>query len=56
MKETKKGSPGITDEMARRAYREFHPRARRMVLRFYRWLDPVKLTNLDKSSYRRKKK
>ncbi|MDQ3034726.1 MAG: alpha/beta fold hydrolase [Myxococcota bacterium] len=27
--ETKKGSPGITDELARTAYRALHPRARR---------------------------
>jgi pimeloyl-ACP methyl ester carboxylesterase len=47
VKETKKGSPGVTDEMARLAYREFHPRARRMVLRFYRWLDPSKLKGWD---------
>ncbi len=45
--ETKKGSPGITDELARAAYREFHPRARKMVLRFYRWLDPAKLEGWD---------
>ena len=47
VKETKKGSPGITDEMARSAYRAFHPRARRMVLRFYRWLDSAKLAGWD---------
>ncbi len=46
-RETRKGSPGITDAEARRSYREFHPRARRMVLRFYRWLDSEKLTGWD---------
>ena len=46
-RETRKGSPGITDAEARRAYRAFHPRARRMVLRFYRWLDSEKLTGWD---------
>jgi pimeloyl-ACP methyl ester carboxylesterase len=41
--ETKKGSPGITDEMAREAYRSFGPATRKMVLRFYREHDPAKL-------------
>jgi pimeloyl-ACP methyl ester carboxylesterase len=47
VRETKKGSPGITDAMAREAYRAFHPRARKMVLRVYRWLDPARLAGWD---------
>ncbi len=47
VRETQKGSPGVTPEQARAAWAEFTPATRRMVLRFYREADPEKLSGWD---------
>ena len=40
VRELKRGSPNIPTEYARQAYAEFGPHAKRMVLRWYRAMDP----------------
>lgn len=47
VRETRKGSPGITVEHAKAMYREFTPRTRRHVLRVYRERDPEKFRGWD---------
>jgi pimeloyl-ACP methyl ester carboxylesterase len=47
VRETKKGSPGVTREYARAAWAEYTPETRRMVLRLYREADPEKLRGWD---------
>jgi pimeloyl-ACP methyl ester carboxylesterase len=47
VRETQKGSPGVTREYARAVWAEFRPATKRMVLRLYRAADPEKLRGWD---------
>jgi haloalkane dehalogenase len=47
VRETRKGSPGITVDEAKAAYAAFTPATRRHVLRLYREMDPAKLAGWD---------
>jgi pimeloyl-ACP methyl ester carboxylesterase len=47
VRETRKGSPGMSVEHAKAAYAAFTPATRRHVLRMYREMDPAKLAGWD---------
>jgi haloalkane dehalogenase len=47
VREMRRGSPRIPKEYAVHAYREFTPATRRMVLRWYRAMDPETLVGWD---------
>jgi pimeloyl-ACP methyl ester carboxylesterase len=46
-RELRRGSPRMTKAYARAAYAEFHPGAKRMVLRYYRAMDPEVYSGWD---------